>query len=121
MVAANYRTADVFKNYGIDFCCGGGISVKQACEEKGLEVDEVLAKLKVALAEEDKTTPDYKSWPLDKLADHIENTHHKYVAENIPVLLGYLERINTVHGEKHPELAEVLELFRESAGDLTAT
>ncbi len=33
MVTENIKTAHIFKKYGIDFCCGGGISLEKACEK----------------------------------------------------------------------------------------
>src|SRR5688572_19467030 len=41
IAAADIRKAEVFRKYGIDFCCGGKRSLKQVCEEKGLELSVV--------------------------------------------------------------------------------
>ena len=40
------RTIPVLKKLGIDFCCGGGKSLQQACEENQLNPEEVLQELK---------------------------------------------------------------------------
>ena len=37
LAAADLRKAEVFRKYGIDFCCGGRKTVAQACLEKGLD------------------------------------------------------------------------------------
>jgi regulator of cell morphogenesis and NO signaling len=36
IAAKDLRKAQVFKKYGLDFCCGGKKTVKQACADKGL-------------------------------------------------------------------------------------
>lgn len=33
-VTENIKTAHIFKKYGIDFCCGGGITIEKACAKK---------------------------------------------------------------------------------------
>ncbi len=63
---------------------------------------------------------DYKSWPLDLLAEYIEKTHHRYVEEKIPVIRQFLDKLCSVHGERHPELFKINELFRASAGELAS-
>ena len=35
----------VFRRLKLDFCCGGQIALQQACDNKGLAVDSVLAEL----------------------------------------------------------------------------
>ncbi len=44
-VADDYRTAAVFQNYGIDFCCRGGKTINEVCESKNISADELLTKL----------------------------------------------------------------------------
>jgi len=78
-----------------------------------------LDQLNTVLATKNDAGIDFKSWPLDLLADYIEKTHHRYVEEKIPVLLQFLDKLNKVHGERHPELFEINELFKGCAGELT--
>ncbi|MFW5947406.1 MAG: DUF542 domain-containing protein [Gemmatimonadota bacterium] len=52
MVAKDYRRASVFRTFGIDFCCGGGRSVRSACEEAGVEYGVVAAALDGPVAAE---------------------------------------------------------------------
>jgi regulator of cell morphogenesis and NO signaling len=37
IVANDFRTASIFKNNGIDFCCGGKQSINDACQENGID------------------------------------------------------------------------------------
>ena len=63
---------------------------------------------------------DFKSWLLDLLVDYVEKTHHRYVEEKTPIIQAFLEKLCKVHGDRHPELFEIRELFDESAKDLAA-
>lgn len=119
VVADDYRTAAVFEQAGIDFCCNGNRSIQAACEERNLASDELLAKLQQAVDMRKETTTDYNSWPLDLLADYVEKKHHRYVSAQILVIQSFLEKIVSVHGGKHPELAEIKEHFNECAAELT--
>ncbi len=118
-VAEDFRTAAVFSNYGIDFCCKGHRTVEEVCDKHGIEKDELLGKLEEVLSKKSDTAIDYKSWPLDLLADYIEKTHHRYVEEKIPVLRQFLDKLCKVHGANHPELFEINTLFTGAAGELT--
>jgi regulator of cell morphogenesis and NO signaling len=120
IVAANYRAADVFKRYGIDFCCKGGRRLEDVCKENNLDfsaiMQEVMEKMENTIPIEEDM---YRSMQLDELATHIEQVHHKYVRDNIQILLSYLHKINSVHGAKHPELTEIFALFEGCAHELT--
>ncbi|WP_303318738.1 iron-sulfur cluster repair di-iron protein [Flavivirga abyssicola] len=117
-VAEDFRTAAVFSNYGIDFCCRGHRTVEEVCDKNGIETSELLDKLQIVLSSTSDQNIDYKSWPLDLLVDYIEKKHHRYVEEKVPVLLQFLNKLCRVHGERHPELLKINEHFTASAGEL---
>lgn len=119
LVAQNYRTASIFKQNKIDFCCNGNRTIADAAEQKKLDISSLLKDLELASSSQSDGNIDFNSWPLDLLADYIEKTHHRYVEAKIPEIMPYLEKVVRVHGDRHPELFEVFELFNESAGELT--
>ncbi len=118
IVADDFRTAEVFKEVGIDFCCGGKLSLEQACAEKSLAVSAVVKKLEELQTRPSIPGQNFKDWSLDFLADYIVNTHHKYVLKSLPDLVFYTKKIANVHGEHHPELLEVADLFDKINSEL---
>lgn len=119
-VAEDFRTAAVFNTYGIDFCCKGDRTVEEVCDKKGISLNGLLDKLHAVLNSKTNQSIDYKSWPLDLLAEYIEKKHHRYVEEKIPVLRQFLDKLCKVHGERHPELFEINELFLGCSGELAS-
>ncbi|AVR44371.1 iron-sulfur cluster repair di-iron protein [Christiangramia fulva] len=117
VVTDNIKASHVFKKYGIDFCCGGGISIAKACEKKGIDYAKLEEDLKNLVADNDQKT-NFKNFPLDTLIDYIVEVHHKYVMANIPLLLQYSGKVAKVHGDNHPEVKKVYELFQKVASEL---
>jgi regulator of cell morphogenesis and NO signaling len=113
IVAQDYRAASVFKEAGIDFCCGGKKSIDEACSEKGIAPGEVKEKLKKLESSANATTHNFIEWDPGFLCDYIVNTHHKYVLKTLPELVEYTRKIASVHGDRHPELFDVASLFSE--------
>ncbi|MBO0323765.1 iron-sulfur cluster repair di-iron protein [Muricauda sp. CAU 1633] len=118
MVAEDYRTAQVFKAHKIDFCCKGNRTLLEVAEKKGLDLEILLQELDAVQHNKTEDESDFKNWPLDLLIDYIEKKHHRYVEQQIPILKQYLNKLCKVHGNKHPELFEILEHFSASAGEL---
>ena len=118
LVAKDYRTASVFKKYGIDFCCQGNRTINDACEAKKIDENLVVSDLNALLQSKSDSSIDYQNWPIDLLADYIEKKHHRYVEEKTIEIKPYLEKICRVHGESHPELHEINEHFNATAGEL---
>jgi regulator of cell morphogenesis and NO signaling len=80
LVSERPSRAAFFERMGLDYCCGGSRSLRDACARRGLQPDAVLGEL----AEwddraVDEGTPDWSTAPLDALCDHIEATHHGYL------------------------------------------
>jgi len=119
VVSANINSAHVFKKYGIDFCCGGGISIQKACEKKKVDMNSLLQDLK-NLDEKIMPSQNFKNWELDFLIDYIVNTHHVYVKESIEMLDAYASKVAKVHGKGHPPVVKIYEWFLAVAEELTA-
>ncbi|WKW46515.1 iron-sulfur cluster repair di-iron protein [Myroides sp. JBRI-B21084] len=119
IVTKNFKTAAVFKKYGIDFCCKGNLVLGDVIESKQINASQLVNDLEVALLENNNNA-DYTNWPLDLLVDYVEKIHHTYVNEKTETIQIFLEKLCSVHGGKHPELYEISELFNCSAQDLAA-
>lgn len=118
LVANDYRTAAVFKKYGIDFCCQGSRTIGDACASDQIDDHIVLSDLNALLEAPSANTTDYSSWPLDLLADYIEKKHHRYVVEKSLEIKPYLNKICSVHGGRHPELLTIKDHFNATADAL---
>jgi len=119
IVASDFRAAEIFKNAGIDFCCGGKKSLDEACNEKEIDPTLLVQQLKELEALEISQTQNFKDWELGFLSDYIVNTHHKYVLKTLPELVMYTQKIAKVHGANHAELIEVAELFGKINDELS--
>lgn len=111
IVAEDYRAASIFKDAGIDFCCGGKKGIEETCAEKAIDKTELIDKLKRLESTPNTTAHNFIEWEPGFLCDYIVNTHHKYVLKSLPLLVAYTEKIASVHGDRHPELREVARLF----------
>lgn len=119
IVANDYRKAQVFKNFGIDFCCGGKKTIAEVCEKKGINQEEVERELATVNEDSSITSEsDFQNWDLGFLSDYIINTHHRYVRNNTAFITEIAKKVARVHGDKHPELIEVASLFERIGNDL---
>ena len=118
IVANDYRTAEVFEKYRIDFCCQGGTTLDAACQKKNVDISSLASELKKAMEGPEVPSVDIPALRPDQLCDYIEKTHHTYVTASLPQLEQYLEKVTRVHGERHPELHEIYRLYQEVAHEL---
>ena len=113
IVTQDFRAAEVFKKAGIDFCCGGSQSLEAACRDKKLDVAEIESELEKLENSEPGSSHKFNEWKLDFLCDYIVNTHHQTVMKLLPELTFYTQKIAEVHGDNHPELPEIANLFAQ--------
>jgi regulator of cell morphogenesis and NO signaling len=118
LAAQDYRKVEVFKKYGVDFCCGGKKSLSKVCTEKGINREELEKELHVAETSAKMPSQDYSTWDLGFLADYIVQTHHRYVASAIPLIFEYTQKVSKVHGLQHPEAVEAAAIFVQVMDEL---
>lgn len=117
IVAENFSIARVFKQYNIDFCCHGNVTLEDACAAANVELEEVDKALHENVSYTDGDIPS-ASWPLDLLIDYVLKIHHRGIRRNGPELLELIEKVKKQHGANHPELDELYELVSVSLENL---
>lgn len=113
IVAQDFRTATIFREAGIDFCCGGKKTLTEACAEKGLDPAAFAARLENSDEIRTAVAHKFNEWQPGFLCDYIVNEHHTSVRKALPDLVFYTQKIAKVHAGNHPELQEVADLFAQ--------
>ena len=106
--------SEIFKQYKIDFCCGGNRLLIDVIRENNLDESEVLKKLNEASKANEKIKKegkDFREMSPVELIEYIKNTHHVYVKKSLPELSELTLKIMRVHGANHEVLFRVHELF----------
>jgi regulator of cell morphogenesis and NO signaling len=113
ILMADYRTADIFKKYNIDYCCGARWPLQTACELRGLDTAVVKQELEeVIRAVQISTSLPFDRWPLDFLTDYIVHVHHAYLRSTLPALGDHLVHFIVEHRKKFPWLNELEQEFK---------
>ncbi len=108
----------IFEKYGIDYCCGGKATLRQACARREIAPEAVMTELRAAGHESDQR--DWSAATLTELADHIESTHHAWLKKELPRVAMLVHRTFTVHGLHYPYLAEVKATYDRFAAEMDA-
>lgn len=117
IVTDNFAAARVFKRYGIDFCCGGTMTLEDACRLAGVCAEDVVRDIESVVDESCAAIP-FDSWPTDLIIDYVLKIHHRNIRSKGPRLLADIEHLAAVHGASHPELEQLKSLFAQSLDDL---
>lgn len=113
-------TVPIFEELGIDYCCGGGKTLENACRDRKLALDKVVSALTGALA--DGPEFDHGKWqtaPLGQLSDHIVERHHAHAKRELPRLSALAAKVHMRHGHVHPELNQLQELVEALASEMS--
>jgi regulator of cell morphogenesis and NO signaling len=110
---SNPAARQILEDAGLDYCCGGGKSLHEACLHADVPAEEILNRLRENSRD---ITPGDANWtlaPLSDLTRHIRERHHRYVREAIVRVQTLLEKVGAKHGENHPEITDIQRLFTE--------
>ena len=101
-------TSRVFEKFQIDYCCGGGNTLAQACADRQLDANDIVAKLTQVVADPQHASDEnWSATTLSELCDHIEQTHHAYLRDELPRLTDLVAKVVEAHAVNHPELPEL--------------
>ena len=113
--------AAVLDRHRLDFCCGGQLSLAEACGAAGVDVRLILSELHDAAVSRLASAVPREDWserPLTELVEHIVETHHAFTRGALARISALTKKVFAHHGERHPELARVSVAFFNLASDL---
>lgn len=115
------QSTDLFRRLRIDYCCGGQIPLKQAAEERNLDVDEVLKQIEdLKYKQELRESTHPSSFGNRTLVSYIQEKYHDELREELPALRPYITRVAQVHGGNYPHLLRIEEIYEELSVELLA-
>ena len=118
IVNGDYRTADVFRKYGIEFCCGGKWPLRSVCEVNNLNIDTVKKELEESIRTISlPSSLRFEEWDIDFLTDYIINVHHEYLKDALPGARDQLERFVDGHRDKFSYLPDLQKCFVELSNE----
>jgi regulator of cell morphogenesis and NO signaling len=121
IVRNDYRTADVFKKWGINYCCGGNLPLQEACNLLQIDAGNVSDDLQRATKTIRLSNAlQFNEWPVLFLLDYITHVHHEYLKRVLPALQQHISSFVSGHTKKYPYLAGVEETFSTLANELQA-
>ena len=118
IVANDYRTAEVFRKYGIEYCCGGKWPLEMVCATKDIDIKILTKELEEATrtVHVPNSLP-FNEWDIDFLADYIVHVHHHYLKKQLPEIKSTLLKFAEEHREKYQYMDELektfLQLYKE--------
>lgn len=111
----------IFEKLGIDYCCGGRKSLRDACVQADVSLDDALRALEQGSSsrqESQSPAPDFSGGSLADLIEHIVAKHHAFVKQELPRIQQLLKKVTAVHGSNHAELGEIHGIFQEVSAEL---
>jgi len=97
----------IFRQHKLDYCCGGGMSLADAAQQRHLDFAEIKRQLD-SLSPQPNVTPDEPDEIIELIVARYHNTHRR----ELPELIDLARRVERVHAG-HPEAPKGLARFLE--------
>lgn len=109
----------VFEQAGIDYCCGGGNLLGDACRTAGVDLDDLQRMLEKTAGTASTSSIDFQRLTLTELISYILDTHHVFTRNEMARLDLLIAKVVAAHAESHSELLAMSTLLRQLFDDLT--
>jgi regulator of cell morphogenesis and NO signaling len=101
-------TVKVFQEHGIDFCCGGKRPLAEACAERGIDVEVLVARLRTATPDTGADR-DWQTAPLHELVTYVQQRFHEPLRSELPRLATMMAKVVSRHGDHLPDTLHPLQ------------
>jgi len=109
----------LFERFEIDVCSQADKSLREACSELQLSLDQVLEKLQECSDRESGAGPgDPATLSCAHLIQHIVRVHHQHLRQNLPRLVRYARKLTDQLGDQACEFTAIEKLVGQLHQDL---
>lgn len=89
----------IFRQHGLDYCCGGRRSVAEACRERNLDAEAVMREVQNATVRPGDPTS-LVGRPVGEIIAHILERYHAPLRAELPELVAMAKKVERVHADK---------------------
>ena len=93
------RATRLFRQYDLDFCCGGKQTLLQATSKKDLDIDLIEQQL-ADIEQQPETSVNWQTATLTEIIHYIIPRFHDRHRQELPELVLMAEKVERVHGDK---------------------
>jgi regulator of cell morphogenesis and NO signaling len=104
-------TTRVFEEFKIDYCCGGRRSIADVCAASGIDQAVLEKRLDEVMSRDASAEKFPENMAPAELIGHILDSHHVFTKAELARLAPLMQKVVTRHGEHHPELSELGQIF----------
>ncbi|MCF7201729.1 iron-sulfur cluster repair protein YtfE [Pseudomonas oligotrophica] len=88
----------IFRQYHLDFCCGGNLPLREAAAQRGLDGEAIAGEL--AALHSAQAGPDWRQASAGELIEYLLERFHERHRDQLPELIRLASRVEQVHGSK---------------------
>lgn len=118
IATGHHQLVPVLEKYHLDFCCGGKKTLAEACNEKGLNITDIIKELEASDIQDRKAFVDFSDMNAEQLIRYILIKHHFYTRQSMPVIEAHLTKVAEKHGDRFPYMRTVYDLFTYLKNDM---
>lgn len=119
IISSQPTAAAILQRFDIDVCAHANDSLREACADQQLSVEQVLEKLEDGAANEAGGAEiDPANLTPSRLIQHIVRVHHQNVRQELPRLVELARIVAERHGNRAPELKRIQVLTEELRTEL---
>jgi regulator of cell morphogenesis and NO signaling len=93
------RATRLFRQYDLDFCCGGKQTLLRAVSKKDLDID-LIERLLAEIEQQPETSVNWQTATLTEIIHYIIPRFHDRHRQELPELVLMAEKVERVHGDK---------------------
>ncbi|MCL4287327.1 MAG: DUF542 domain-containing protein, partial [Thermoleophilia bacterium] len=119
IVAERPAAAAVLEGLGLDYCCGGGKTLAEACRERGLDPETIARVLdSIGVDGGGRAAHDVSRASIGELCEHIVEEHHRPLPARLERISELLDKVVRAHGADDPAVVPLQRRYEQARSEL---